>query len=350
MRVIYAKNVNDAFYTGINMLKRHGVKQNSRAGYVLVMPTPVMTAYEKPQQRVLFHSKRDANPFFHLFEALWMLAGRNDGTWLDQFVHDFSSRFAEEDGHVHGAYGFRWRKHFDMEGGGDSRLPDQLETIVRLLKANPDDRRVVLQMWDPVADLGVDAKDICCNTQAYFRIRSTQDNGVSRHPMLLDMTVCCRSNDAVWGAYGANAVHFSILQEYLAARIGVGIGTYYQMSNNFHIYSDMVEKLGELESEGDYYHNQQVLPTPIVTAPDDFDAELQLFMGNHPIREKYDYKNKFFPEVAMPLLKANTLWKAKERDEALWNIQALPASSDWKMVVGQWTGRRMYKKTVGEVR
>ena len=41
----------------------------------------------------------------------------------------------------------------------------------------------------------------------------------------LQMTVHCRSNDIIWGTYGANAVHFSILQEYVAARIGVDLGT-----------------------------------------------------------------------------------------------------------------------------
>jgi hypothetical protein len=35
------------------------------------------------------------------------------------------------------------------------------------------------------------------------------------------MTVTNRSNDLCWGMLGANYVHFTILQEYLAARLGV---------------------------------------------------------------------------------------------------------------------------------
>ena len=32
----------------------------------------------------------------------------------------------------------------------------------------------------------------------------------------LCMTVCNRSNDMLWGAYGANVVHMSMLQEFVA--------------------------------------------------------------------------------------------------------------------------------------
>ena len=31
-----------------------------------------------PCERVLLYPERNANPFFHLYESLWMLAGRND--------------------------------------------------------------------------------------------------------------------------------------------------------------------------------------------------------------------------------------------------------------------------------
>src|SRR6185312_5208239 len=147
---------------------QHGEKQGSRNGEVLVSPTPVLICNQYPTRRVLFNPRRNANPFFHLMEALWMLAGRNDSEFLNSFVGDFGKRFAESDGTLHGAYGYRWRKHFDLEWGGAENLPDQLETAVNLLRKNPDDRRVVIAMWDPVADLGADKKDICCNTHIYL--------------------------------------------------------------------------------------------------------------------------------------------------------------------------------------
>ena len=67
-------------------------------------------------------------------------------------------------------------------------------------------------MWDAKQDLSHrnESKDLPCNTHVYFSIREG----------FLDMTVCNRSNDLIWGCCGANAVHMSFLQEYVATMWG----------------------------------------------------------------------------------------------------------------------------------
>lgn len=327
MKIIEAFNVNDAFVKGLVLLRDFGVPQESRAGPVIVAPFPVVTDYSFPVQRVLFDPLRDANPFFHLFEALWLLAGRDDARWLDQFVRDFSERFAEKDGHMHGSYGRRWRAHFDLEGGGHPLLPDQLEAVVKLLKANPDDRRVVIQMWDPVSDLGLSWKDIPCNLVALPRV----------HQDRLDLTVFCRSNDMIWGAYGANAVHFSLLQEYLAARVGVKVGRYYQISNNFHAYADLFRKFDSDATRPlhDPYERGEAVVSPIVTEPDFFDYDLKRFFA-----EQTGFKNGFFSHIAVPLLKVHQVWKTGERSEAMVLIDQLDQTRDWVLAARQWMLRR----------
>jgi len=364
LKVIEARNINDAFHKGVTLLREQGELQETRAGRALVMPCPVTTVYQKPLERVLFSPQRDANPFFHLFEALFYLAGRNDARWLDQFVKDFSSRFAEEDGTLHGSYGFRWRKHFDMEGGGSPYLPDQLETVIRLLRANPNDRRVVIQMWDPVADLGADKKDVPCNVNIFLRIRDEQravtvaqgglpwTGGSIEHHPVLDITVCCRSNDVVWGCYGSNVVQFSILQEYLAARIGVGVGTYTQMSNNFHGYCNVLDKLGPCEPSVDLYQPRSALAysMPLVVRPETFDDSLQQFMvwtkSDEPDQEPNEYlDNPWFQLTAEPFFVAYHFWKQKLRTEALEVLEnADDMSPDWRIAGMEWMRRRMNKK------
>ncbi len=338
MRVINARNVNDAYAKGIQYLRTEGVKQQSRAGEVLVSPVPVTTVYSHPQERVLFNAERDANPFFHLFEALWMLSGSNDAKFLDRFVRDFSSRFAEEDGHQHGAYGYRWRYHFDLDGGGHPRLPNQLDLVVALLKKNPDDRRVVITMWDPVADLGADQKDIPCNTHAYLRVREG----------MLDITVCCRSNDAIWGAYGANAVHFSVLQEYLAVRIGVGIGKYYQISNNFHAYTVVLDKLASPWDNHDY---ETVKPQRMIESPDDFETDLAIFFSQMERGKAapWMYVNPWFANTAEPLLEAHQAWRAQAYERAHLLLGNEGMAPDWQLAARRWVQRRMAKVKQGEL-
>jgi hypothetical protein len=76
LTTINGKNVNELWARGLHTLKTFGIESDSRAGRVLVMQTPVTSVYRNPCERVLMDPLRDANPFFHLMESLWMLAGR----------------------------------------------------------------------------------------------------------------------------------------------------------------------------------------------------------------------------------------------------------------------------------
>lgn len=341
MHVIRARNVNHAYCQGITYLRQHGQHAKSRAGDVLQAVLPVTTVYTHPMERVLFVHDRNANPIFHVMEALWMLAGRKDATWLDQFVSDFSARFAEPDGMQHGAYGFRWRRHFDLAGGGEEPL-DQLEAVITALRQNKSDRRVVIQMWDPMADLRADKKDVPCNLNVTPRIV----NGC------LDITVMCRSNDAIYGAYGANAVHFSVLQEYLAAKIGVKVGTYYQISNNFHLYTDVlykIHKYGTPPSHDWQYEYRAVAPTSVVTNPTTFDQELQHFMAAPSNMEPSDFTNEFFRDIAIPMLTANDWRKRGELDKALGACANMSQYSDWRFATESWLKHLKAKKEKRDV-
>lgn len=327
MIVIQAVNVNDAYDKAVDVMHTHGVKQTSRNGGVTVAPCPVTTVYMFPTQRVLLNEKRDANPFFHLFESLWMLSGSNDATWLDRFVSDFSSRYAEKDGNQWGAYGHRWRRHFGF---------DQLDAVVNRLKKDPNDRRVVIQMWEAGMDLYdpeelddetgkpfPEPRDVPCNTQIYPRIVGGR----------LDITVTCRSNDVVWGAYGANAVHFSVLQEYLAGRIGVYIGHMYQISNNWHLY-DAVENRFKIGTAREY---PGVMP--MGTNWDEWDDDLYAFLDNP---NGSGFKNEWFSLVAAPMWQTHEIWKAGDKIGAQIWADSIGAA-DWRMAVDQWMDRRISK-------
>jgi thymidylate synthase len=361
MHVIKAQNINDAWWSALRLIHQESgspgappyvqsrmVRSPSRVGDVYVYDTPVTTVYERPTERVLLDVVRDNNPLFSLFEGLWMLAGRDDAAWLDVFIHDFSARFAEPDGTMHGAYGKRWRGHFyrtsDADEGVDYHYLDQLDECVRLLRANPGDRQAVIQMWDPAVDLGVPGlRDRPCNVAIMLRVRA----GV------LDMTVTCRSNDVVWGAYGANVVHMSMLQEYLAARIGVGVGRYYQISNNWHYYVT-AEKLMSLDAAAD----AALAPYPgtraLVDDPDSFDEELREFMldphhfGAYRTRP---VRNGFLRDTAWPLWVANE--ERNKRDDPYRYDHALAAARDvaapdWRTAAVAWLERRRDKLKGGE--
>ena len=329
MLVIEARNVQYALFEGLNLLSTWGRPRSSRNGDVLVADSPVMTEYKAPRERVLFWPAREANPFFHLAEALWMLNGGNDVASMAWYVKHMAE-FSDDGKTFHGAYGYRWLYKFHF---------DQLEMIIRRLVEGPEDRRCVLQMWDAHLDLNATSKDVPCNTHVYF---TRNWHGA------LDMTVCCRSNDIIWGAYGANAVHFSMLQEFMAAGIGCAVGSYWQLSNNFHAYRKVFDPLLaaynrdqlDMSLVGDQYH-KRVCPYPLVSTDlKSWRLDLYAFITNYPNRPFID---PFFTEVAMPMRQAHKLYKDGDLEGAI-DIAGTICAQDWTVACCEWLERRLARR------
>ena len=283
-----------------------------------------VTEYGNPCERVLFSAARDANPFFHFFEALWILDGRQDVEFLAQFnnrMRDYS-----DDGiRFHAAYGHRLRK---------SNIGDQLIKGIELLNADNATRQVVLTIWDPRQDLGAVTRDLPCNDLLFFKV----------HEGRLDMTVACRSNDAIWGAYGANAVQFSTIQEFVAAAIGVEVGVYVQVSDSFHIYTanDAYQRLLKTPFSADLYMHSLARPYPLVSGTPwrDWLRQLEIFLEEpHTIDAAYD---RYFTHVAAPIWAAWNSYKRRNYDVALSELRECVAE-DWAIACTQWIERRLQR-------
>ena len=408
------RNVNDAFYGIVSGIDKdwYGtiptIETNSRNGPVLQIPEPVIITYTNPKERVLFNAARDCNPFFHLFEALWMLAGRNDVAPLSYYnskIKDYS-----DDGRtLNGAYGYRWRGNKSLRHD-PSAVPadytDQLDILVNHLRADPNSRRAVLQMWNVEDDLlkiggkclldgeyhksnnnDPGSRDVCCNLSVMFSLRGTgkckscypektetTEEGyccrcLDRNPprkqeggevFVLDITVTNRSNDLIWGALGSNHVHFSFLQEYMAARIRVEVGVYNQFSNNLHVYLNNWKPREWLEAEDNWRYSpyfkkpESIKTVPLIKDPKVFEKELREFVEIHS-SGIYRYENTkwsepFFRDVAEPLLQSYHVYKSD-----LFVPKSLVDSikaDDWRIVARNWIerrqGRNRWKKLLSE--
>lgn len=342
MHLINVRNVHEALPEAIYKLYRIGIQRASRNGPVLVAPEPVTTLYQSPTERVIFWPERDANPFFHLFESLWMLGGRRDVAFVQQFASNMAS-YSDDKVNFHGAYGHRWRKAFGF---------DQLKRIAENLKRNPDDRRQVLGIWSPKMDLDAEQGsmlDLPCNLTAHFQVNVWG---------ALDMTVFNRSNDIIWGCYGANAVHFSVLQEYMAARVGCPVGRYWQVSDNWHGYLSTLEPLRELQARArdpftarllahSPYEEGLVSPLPLLAEgedPDVLDQDIEMFLDEGT--KCMGYRTRFMRRVVLPMLHAWRAFKglqAPERYDHALDVLTQCHASDWRHAAVQWIGRRRDK-------
>lgn len=337
MMTLYVRNVEEALPAGLLSLVMEGggVERPSRAGPVLEYPGPVATVYHNPWERVLFEPKRDANPFFHLMEFIWMMAGRNDVGWLIQF----NSRMKEfsDEGVLKGAYGHRWTKHFGL---------DQIGRVIERLKKDPHDRRSYVGMYDPTVDT-LDHRDIPCNVGIHFYVRPdpTPDS------TSLTMTVFNRSNDIVWGAYGANVVHMSLLQQLVAESIHETMGDYVQVSSSYHAYRERPDVRRLLGDPG-FLHGKerprvydcgaaeaQALLTGDETY-EQFILDAKLFTED-PM--SYGMTTEFFRRTVTPIYSAFLTWKKYPKDERLeptMDLLERCKSSDWRLGCMDWVCRR----------
>ena len=182
-----------------------------------------VTEVKEPWHHCILLPSRRWNPWLALSEVLWILAGRNDVAALLPYNSNIVS-YSDDGISLYGAYG--------------KRIYDQIDNLIERLRKDPSDRRAVLQIWDckisealgitEKNDLITNSKDPPCNNMVYFKLRQNK----------LHMTVMCRSNDLHWGLFAVNLPTFGILQSYIAARLGVDMGTQTHLSNSLHIYTD----------------------------------------------------------------------------------------------------------------
>ena len=115
-----------------------------------------------------------------------------------------------------------------------------------------------------------------------------------------------------------------MLQEYLAAAIGVSVGSYWQISNNYHAYVEMFEKYADVSLEDQRYPMSGT--TPLVNDPTTFIEEVEAIVyGRLPV-----FKNRFLSDTAWPMLHN---YKARK------NIHPV-AAMDWRMASQEWLEKK----------
>jgi hypothetical protein len=359
MKVVVVRNVNEALddlrrELGTSIMVADPLLQEfewvvrpSRNGRVLEVNSPVATVYCNPSERVSFGHARDANPFFHLFEALWILAGRSDV----RFLNLFNKRMVEysDDGETfHAPYGKRLRNHWIKQSavsGGRVKFEviDQIRECARMLREDPDTRRAVMMIWDPSYDLGTHSKDIPCNDTVFFKSREGR----------LDMTVCCRSNDAIWGAYGTNVVQFSTIMELVAGSAGLAVGRYTQISDSLHVYIDnpaWQRMLSSYDWRADLYARNEVRCVPMWVPGRDKEAHLEEWFEHcerfcediltEPFIPIERYHIPFFHEVAIPMWRAWWEYKNRGLTAAVEFLDHQDLEIDWLAAAMRWLTRR----------
>jgi len=325
---IHSRNTNTLMPVVYKRLLNQGDRMASRNGPVLAFPEPVSICLTHPWERVNFSFTRDANPFFHVIESLAMLSNTNSVPILSYFAKNMLSY--TDDGKIYNAfYGTRLRETYG----------DQLSLVIEGLRANPDSRQEVALLWD-ARDLRRQTKDKACNLALLFSIRKNA----------LCMTTFNRSNDAIWGGVsGANIVHLSFFQEYVALALGRPQGPWWHISNNLHVYPENPKWYSMCNTvfAPDPYSENDLNRVSLFENLGVFEVEMYHFMseldalvaGRNDAFRDIGYTEPFIKDVAVPMVKA--WWHYKHGELAHAHFLALSIlADDWRKAATQWLKRR----------
>jgi len=176
---------------------------------------PAFFEFKNPANQLLLLDKRKFNPFFAVVESAWVLSGRNELSDLQTIISNYN-QFSDDGNTLNGAYGFRIQSYFEI---------NQLESLITLLKKDRETRRAVITLYAPKDLINNDSFDIPCNTSIFCKIRNSK----------LDITIINRSNDLYLGI-PYNIFVFNVLQQYIANRLGIEIGTQRHFTDCLHLY------------------------------------------------------------------------------------------------------------------
>lgn len=83
-----------------------------------------------------------------IYELIWFLNGSTDNNWLKDRGVSIWNGWALPNGDLGPIYGKQWRSWACPDGS----TIDQIEELIRMIKAKPDSRRLIVSGWNP-ADL-----------------------------------------------------------------------------------------------------------------------------------------------------------------------------------------------------
>lgn len=256
-------NLSEALVGLSKSLKSAGVwtrrGTNPAGNMCLEFPEAVLIKISNPLNRYVFVPERKWNKTLGWIESLWIARGDNSLEMPSAYVKNLLS-FSDDGETMRAGYGPRIRNYgahfvstfykdesyrmysqYDSRCMSGIRTTDQLRFIVDKFKQDITTREAVITIHDPIADDFNNGeilitKDTPCTRSIHFMVVGGKMN------CYVDM----RSNDLFWGFSAVNVFNFTLMQEYVAAMVGVPVGAYFHKVDNLHIYEGSLPMITDI--------------------------------------------------------------------------------------------------------
>jgi thymidylate synthase len=166
-------------------------------------------------------------------ELLWFLRGEGNIRWLQEHGVTIWDEWADENGDLGPVYGVQWRSWPKPDGGH----VDQIAEAVRLLREEPDSRRIVVSAWN-VAELPEMALQPC---HLLFQLYVAPAVGPASRAKL-SCHVYQRSADVFLGV-PFNIASYALLTHMLAQQCDLEPGELIWTGGDCHIYDNHREQV-----------------------------------------------------------------------------------------------------------
>jgi thymidylate synthase len=203
----------------------------------------VMLHLQDPRAR-LSRTQTRGRPFSALGEFCWYMGGCDDLPSIEYYIPEYRNEAIE--GMLPGAYGPR------LVGARDH---DQLGRTIALLKEHQTSRKAVIRLFD-AQDLRTGQRDVPCTCTLQYFTRAGR----------LDAVTYMRSNDVYLGL-PHDVFCFTLLQEYVARRLGVKLGSYKHIVGSLHLYDEHKQGALRFLREG-FQSTEYPMPAMPVTDPE----------------------------------------------------------------------------------
>jgi len=208
------KNANDAYEYFHDLIISEGVEfDNTKAlfniGFTL----------NNPMDNIITNNERKFNTEYAKAEWKWYMSGDRSINKLGEIygkIPPIWKRMANGNGDVNSNYGYQWERNH------------QLDYVVSILRENPNTRRAAISIYDG-KEISDYSKDTPCTYAVQFTILNNK----------LNMSVYMRSND-LWYGFCIDQYCFSMLQQHIADRLSIEVGSYYHHAHNLHLYNDKI--------------------------------------------------------------------------------------------------------------
>lgn len=163
-----------------------------------------------------------------IHELLWFLRGETNIGYLRENGVTIWDEWADENGDLGRVYGAQWRSWRGPDGG----TVDQISEAVRLIRTNPDSRRIIVSAWNP-AEIGGMALPPC-HVLFQFHVQDGE----------LSCQLYQRSADLFLGV-PFNIASYALLTLMVAQVCGLKPAEFVHTFGDLHLYSNHLEQARE---------------------------------------------------------------------------------------------------------